>query len=46
MNVAFSLVAVVVWAAARSRRVVITDLERQPIDAPARERLPTPPELD
>jgi hypothetical protein len=46
LNAALVLAAVLVWAAGRARRVVIGDLERQPVDAPARERLPTPPELD
>jgi len=46
VNLALGIAGVAVWAAARTRRVVITDLERQPVDAPAREQLPTPPELD
>jgi hypothetical protein len=37
---------VLVWAAARRRRVVIGDLERQPIGPPELESLESPPELD
>ena len=47
VNAAMAAAAVVAYLLARPRhRVVISDLERQPVDAPERESLDLPPELD
>ena len=47
VNAAVAVAAVVAYLLSRPRhRVVIGDLERQPVDAPARESLDVPPELD
>lgn len=46
LNAALAAGAVVVWVAARSRRVAIGDLERQPIGPSDLERLDSPPELE
>ena len=46
LNVALGAGVVLVWLVARGRRVVITDLERQPTGPPEEESLDFPPELD
>lgn len=46
LNAAFVAGTALVWATARRRRVVITDLERQPLGPPAQESLDIPPELE
>lgn len=46
LNLALTGGGVVVWLAARRRRVEITDLERQPVGPTGLESLDTPPELD
>lgn len=47
LNAALVAAAALAYVLARPRhRVVISDLERQPVDAPPREQLDVPPELD
>ena len=47
LNAALVAAAALAYVLARPRhRVVISDLERQPVDAPAREQLDVPPELE
>jgi hypothetical protein len=47
VNAALAAAALAAYLLSRPRhRVVISDLERQPADAPARESLDLPPELD
>lgn len=46
LDLALAAATAAVYLAARRRRLEISDLERQPVGAPERERLDIPPELD
>jgi hypothetical protein len=46
LDLALTAATAAVYLAARRRRLEISDLERQPVGAPERERLDVPPELD
>jgi hypothetical protein len=46
LNVALAGGMILVWAAARRRRVVVSDHERQPVGPSELESLDFPPEFD